>query len=421
MLAALLFAAAAHGQTPGAAELAARMERMLLENILPFWHPQTLDTVHGGYRLNHDARGAWLGDAPKAVVTQARMVWFFARMARAGYGDRQKMLDAAAHGYRFLTERMRDPRHGGYSWRVDATGRQVLAPKKHLYGQAFVLYALSEYAMASGRKDVLEEAVRLFDLLEEKAHDPRHGGYRESFNEDWTLPPAGEAGYLGVGPDVKLMNTHLHLLEAMTSFWRASALPLARERLIELIQIEGSAVVRHQWGACSDRHRLDWTPVLEGRGGHASYGHDLENIWLLEDALRAAGLPVQPWLGFFRHNFEYSMRFGWDARNGGFWDWGPLGRPAESRIKIWWVQAEALVSALTMYRLTGERQFREVFERTWQFIESHMADLENREWHAQVDEKRKPGGRKAHEWKGPYHNGRAMIECLALLRGLPWN
>jgi len=413
-----LFAAAAAAQGLKPAEAAARMERMLMDNILKFWHPHALDTEHGGYRLNHDERGVWKGDAPKAVVTQARMVWFFARMARAGHGDRKQMLDAAEHGYRFLMERMWDARHGGFFWRVDATGRQKLAPKKHLYGQAFALYALSEYAMASGRKDVLEAAVRLFELLEAKAHDPRHGGYLEYFNEDWTLPPADERGYMGVTRDFKLMNTHLHLMEAMTSFYRASALPLARERLIELITIEGSAVVRHAYGACSDRHRPDWTPVLDGPGGRASYGHDLENIWLLEDALRAAGLPVAPWTDFFRNNFEYSMKYGWDPRLGGFWDWGPLGKPAESRVKIWWVQAEALVSALAMYRLTGEPRYWNVFEKTWRFIEQFMADTERGEWWPQTDENGKPGGDKANAWKAAYHNGRAMIEGLLILRGL---
>jgi mannobiose 2-epimerase len=420
MVAALLLAlGTACAQAPASAATASRLERLLLDNILKFWHPHTLDRVHGGYLLNHDERGEWKGDAPKALVTQARTLWFFARMARAGFGERKQMLDAAEHGYRFLMGKMRDPRHGGFYWRVDATGNRPLAPKKHLYGQAFALYALSEYAMASGRKDVREAAVRLFELLEEKAHDRMHGGYFEYFNEDWTLPPPEERGYLGVGSDRKLMNTHLHLMEAMTSFYRATGHPLARERLVELITIEGSAVVRRQWNACTDRHRRDWTPDPEGPGGDASYGHDLENLWLLEDALRAAGLPVAPWIEFFRSNFDYAVRFGWDPRLGGFWDRGPLGKPATSRIKIWWVQAEALVSALTLYRLTGEKQYMDVFERTLQFVERHLVDAGRGEWWPQADEKGAAGGGKAGEWKGPYHNGRAMIECIALLKGLP--
>jgi mannobiose 2-epimerase len=47
-----------------------------------------------------------------------------------------------------------------------------------------------------------------------------------------------------------------------------------------------------------------------------------------------------------------------------------------------------------------------------------MADSQRGEWWPQVDEKLKPSGNKAYEWKAAYHNGRAMIECLAILRGL---
>jgi len=55
--------------------------------------------------------------------------------------------------------------------------------------------------------------------MEAKAHDKIYGGYIEWFNEDWTPAPPGETTYMGE-PDLKLMNTHLHLLEAMTAFYR---------------------------------------------------------------------------------------------------------------------------------------------------------------------------------------------------------
>ena len=48
------------------------------------------------------------------------------------------------HGYRFLKEKMWDAKNGGFYWEVDASGNQKLKSRKHLYGQAFGLYALSE-------------------------------------------------------------------------------------------------------------------------------------------------------------------------------------------------------------------------------------------------------------------------------------
>ena len=393
-------------------------EKTLNGNILDFWYPRAIDTIHGGYKINFGPAGEDRGDANKMLVTQARTVWLFARAARAGYGDRKQRLDAANHGYKFLTTKMWDAKNGGFAWEVDASGNRKTMPKKHLYGQSFALYALSEYALASGRKDVLDFAIRFFHLLEQKSHDKESGGYIEFFNEDWTPAAPGERSYMSADPGLKLMNTHLHLMEAMTTFYRASKLPLARDRLIELMSIESQAVVRRGITACTDQYRRDWTPVLDGTAARVSYGHDLENIWLLADAADAAGLPVAPYVDLFRENFAYSMKYGWDEKDGGFWYNGWFRQPADNRTKSWWVQAEALMSALTMYRLTGDSQYWEVFERTWAFVRDHVVDRQNGEWWQTVNEKLEKSGAKANGWKGGYHNGRAMIEAIALMKAL---
>lgn len=403
-------------QKPLPRNVGAEMKKALDENIHAFWYPKSLDTKRGGYHLHFGPDGAAAKEGPKGLVTQARMLWYFARMARAGHGDKAANLKAADHGYRFLTRQMWDPTYGGFAWEVDAAGQVRTKPKKHLYGQSFALYALSEYAMASGRKDVLDFAVKFFHILEKQAHDKRHGGYIEFFNEDWS--PAIEGSYMSAPGDYKLMNTHLHLMEAMTTFYRASKLPLARERLLELMTIESNAVVRKDMAACTDQYKRDWTPVLEGNGARISYGHDLENIWLLVDAAAAADVPVAPLMDLFRANFAYSMKYGWDEVNGGFWYWGPFNAPAAGRSKSWWVQSEVLVSALTMYRLTGDELYAQVFLKTWAFVNKHQIDWKNGEWWPEVDDSLKARGAKGGLWKAAYHNGRAMIECLTLLREL---
>lgn len=394
-----------------------KLEKNLKENIAGFWYPKTIDRKHGGYLLNHDAEGRFKGDGTKMIVTQARMVWLFARMARAGYGGAE-YLDAADAGYRFLKEKMWDPKNGGFYWEVDATGDQKLRPKKHLYGQSFALYALAEYSMASGKQEVLDFAMQFFDLLEQKAHDKTYGGYVEFFNEDWSAPPAGEISYMG-DPDFKLMNTHLHLLEAMTTFYRASKLPRARERLLELIAIESNTVVRKNLGACTDKYRRNWEPVLTGNYARVSYGHDLENIWLLIDACNAAGISPYPFLDLFRTLFDYSLKYGYDEAKGGFFNYGAFDQPAQNRAKVWWVEAEAIVSALYLHRLTHDAKYLRVFEKTCDWIEQSQTDWKHGEWHDTITPDGTPRGDKAHIWKAGYHDGRAMIECLEILKAKP--
>ncbi|NWG11941.1 MAG: AGE family epimerase/isomerase [Acidobacteria bacterium] len=396
------------------AKFAPRLEKILAQNISPFWQTKSLDRKHGGYTINFGPRSEPRGEGTKMIVTQARMVWFFARMARAGR-DVQRNLDAAEHGYRFLKEKMWDPDHGGFYWEVDATGTRKLRPRKHLYGQSFGLYAVSEYYLARGRKDVLDFATRIFDVLESRSHDKTHGGYVEFFNEDWTVPPENEISYMGTRPSAKLMNTHLHLMEAMTTFYRASKLPRARERLIELIAIQSNAVVRKDLGACTDRYLKDWTPILDGDAARVSYGHDIENVWLLMDACEAAGIPVYPLMDLFKALWQYSLRHGYDPSAGGFFDSGRFRQAADRLNKVWWVQSEAIVSALYMYRFTHDPLYLEIFDKTLHFIETRLIDWTNGEWHEFIKPDGSVGGSKAHAWKAGYHNGRAMIECLRLL------
>ena len=392
-----------------------KFEKILTENIASFWYSKSLDRRNGGYTINFGPDGELKGAGTKMIVSQARTVWLFSRLARAGYnGD--EYIEAADLGYRFLKEKMWDSKNGGFYWEVDATGDKKLKTRKHLYGQAFTLYAMSEFYLATGRKDALDFSVRLFNLLEAKAYDKTYGGYVEFFNEDWTPIAAGESSYMGAEPNHKLMNTHLHLLEAMTTFYRASKLPLARERLLELINIESNTVVRKNIGACTDKYDRDWTPRLEGDYASVSYGHDIENVWLLMDACDAAGVSNYPFVDLYRTLFDYSLKYGYDEVNGGFYDSGAFNRPADKRGKVWWVQTEAIVSALYMNRMTHDAEYLTVFKETSDYIEKYMVDWHSGEWHGEITPDGTARGDKANAWKAGYHNGRSMIECLQILK-----
>ncbi|HBY62515.1 MAG TPA: N-acylglucosamine 2-epimerase, partial [Solibacterales bacterium] len=249
-----------------------RLEKNLTESIVAFWYPRCLDKQHGGYHLHWGAKGE-RKEGTKAIVVQARMLWLSARLARAGY-RKQEMLAAAEHGYRFLKDKMWDAANGGFYWEVDATGERPVRRQKHLYGQAFGLYAVSEYAQASGRADVRDFAIRIYQTLEAKSHDREFGGYREFFSADWADPDPTERPYMGVAPGIKLMNTHLHLMEAVSTFYQATRHAPALARLAELMHIESSAVVRKGATACTDKYDRDWKPRLDGEWARVSYGHD---------------------------------------------------------------------------------------------------------------------------------------------------
>jgi mannobiose 2-epimerase len=221
---------------------------------------------------------------------------------------------------------------------------------------------------------------------------------------------------MGAPSDLKLMNTHLHLLEAMTTFYRASNLPIARERLLELINIESNTVVRKNLGACTDKYDPDWTARLDSGYDRVSYGHDIENIWLLMDACDAAGVSNYPFMDLYRTLFDYSMKYGYDGRSGGFFYTGRFNMAADDRSKSWWVQAETIVSSLRMYEYTKDPKYLSVFETTFGFIETKMVDWEVGEWHETISAQGQAQGDKGSIWKAGYHNGRSMIECIEILK-----
>ncbi len=403
------------------------LERILTENIIAFWSPTALDRQAGGFLLNRDNRNNPDSRTSKHIVMQSRMTWFFARLARAGYAPEQN-LQVARHGFEFMQRHMWDEAYGGFFREVDRFGRVATTSKaialqgteryKHLYGQSMALFALSEYALVSHDTRATARARDLFDLLEAQAHDAEYVGYREYFAPDWSPPPKSKLPHIGVArSSQKTVNTHLHLMEAMTTYYQLTQDPIALIRLRELIQIQSEHVVHKEYGVGVDRHERDWSAVRDRENLRASFGHDLENIQLLMEACTAAGLNEDAHLSYYRHLFDYALTYGWDEAKGGFYLSGPLGTPADRREKVWWVQAECLLAALKLYLHTKEESYARYYACILDWIARHQIDWNHGEWHRLVLENGRPFGEKVHpENKGAYHNGRAMIECLDLTK-----
>lgn len=399
------------------ADAEAMLERILVDNVIPFWSG-VVDDEHGGFRLHHDLAGRWCGPAPRHLVTQARTTWYFARLHRSPWGTADD-LRAARHGAAFLRDAHRDERHGGYHWLVDHTGRRPIERTKVVYGQAFVVFALSELA-AAGDAEAAASATELVALLEQHAHDPDHGGYVEFLDEDWSTPAAARRSPReGTPAGWKTRDTHLHLLEALLEFDRAVGGEGVADRLRELVTALTVSLRSPISGAVVERRTRQWGEPGAGRHDEAvSYGHDLEGVWLLDDTVRHLGDVPALLLPHHLAVFDQAVRYGIDHRRGGVAWSGYPGVRAGFRQRAWWVQAEALVACLAMARLTGEGRYLDVFASTLAWIVDHQVDWERGEWFEWVSPDGRPRGVKAGPWKGPYHSARAMLESLELIRQL---
>ena len=380
------------------------LQRILVDNIIRFWYPAAVDVDHGGYLANHDEAGRWLGPSPKHIVVQARVLWFFSRLARAGYGD--QYLEAARSGFEFLVRAMWNREAGGFHWSVSHDGARPEVTEQHVYGQAFGLFAVAEYALATGDPAARAFAGEIWSLIERRFHDREFGGY-------FTRLPVPSPEQDAVRT-VKSFNDHIHLLESLESLWRITPSESLRTRILELMLILTGSVRHPGADGARERHQRDWTPSDPAGRLRVSYGHDLEAGWLLLATADTLGLPPAPLVHQARSAMRVMLDHGRDPR-GGVCNSGPLRGRADDRQKIWWVQAEGLVACLDWYAHSGDEAARRAYLAQLDWIATRQVDWVHGEWHHTIHPSGRVSGGKAGPWKEPYHAGRAMLECLERL------
>lgn len=423
----------------GMDSLAGVLEESLFHDILRVWYPRNLDTVHGGYVSSFEYDWSRTeGPQVKALVQQARHVWTNAFIYR-NYPEKKEFLDYAAHGFRFLEESMWDDQFGGFYVLCHEDGSPVEESigDKRVYGQAFAMYGLSACYGVSRDPGALELAKKTFHWIEEHAHDPVYGGYFEMLHRDGS-PVLGEnhrETSLGDAPGTALKdyNSSIHLMEALTELYRVWPDSLVRARLEEMFLLIRDTFV-HPDGYLHLYFYPDWELVPEDEmrrrsGGnqwytqHFTYGHDVETAFLLLETAHTLGETDLKTLEIARRLVDHSLASGWDRENGGFYD---AGKRENGTIRIindhksWWGQAEGLNALLLMHSLyPGDpANYYGMFLKSWEHIETCLIDQEYGGWYnAALDthpESRKQ--RKSHLWKTTYHNVRAMVHCIQMLR-----
>lgn len=111
------------------------------EKILPFWM-KLRDEEQGGYYGYVDYDLKVNKRAVKGCILNSRILWFFSNACTCLKDP--SLLSYATHAYKFLRDVCLDYRYGGLYWSVTYDG-QVEDGTKHIYNQAFAVYALASY------------------------------------------------------------------------------------------------------------------------------------------------------------------------------------------------------------------------------------------------------------------------------------
>lgn len=379
------------------------LERELLRNIFPFW--SRLIREDGSFPGKVDVAGVVDLSAPVGAVMAFRVLWSLSAVHRkfpdSGAGD------YAARVYDFVVSNFVDRVNGGILWSVGPSG-EVVSSKKQSYAIGFAIYALSEYSIASGSSEACGLAMQLFRCLEEKAWDASSGGYVEALSADWT--PLEDVRLSDKDMNaVFTMNTHLHILEPYTSLYTLTSDASVRSAILRLLDIFRDRIYDTRTRHLGSFFNSCW----ERLDTEISYGHDIEASWLICEAADAVGVADRSY-----HDLADRLVM---ACEDGFRADGSLvyrydsGRWDEER--HWWVQAEAAVGLMKMYRRTADLIWLDRCHRTWDYIRNNIVDTVGGEWFWS----RLPDGSinrtedKAGFWKCPYHNSRMCVELLNML------
>lgn len=363
-------------------ELRQALQAELTEHILPYWL-RLEDTQNGGWYGQVLADETVVPTADRGAILYGRILWTFSAAYRLL--KRPEYLAAATRTKDYILNHFIDPQFGGVFWQVDYKGQPV-DTRKQFYALGFILYGLSEYVRITNDQHVLEQAVNLYQCIEQHAWDNTFGGYIEATLRDWSAI----SDYRLSNKDLnapKSQNTHLHIIEPYTNLYRVWPDEQLRASILRLMDVFIQHILR------KDNHlglfyEMDWKPM----GNAMSCGHDIEFSWLLDEAAEVVGV----------NQDEVVKRVAQAAKEGLQTNGAMHG--------TWWEQAETVIGYFNLYQRFGDEKGLAIAYTCWKAIEIYFIDHIHGEWYEHANNQ--PQADKAGFWKCPYHNSRMCLEIM---------
>ena len=382
------------------------VEHELTTGILPFWMEKMADNVQGGFYGRIDGDDKLHADAPKGAILNARILWTFSAAYRLL--RKPEYLETATRAKRYIIDRFYDKDFGGVYWSLTANG-EPLDTKKQVYAQGFAIYGLSEYARATGDREALDYAVKLFETVEKYSCDRDRNGYIEAFTREWK--PIEDMRLSDKDENTsKTMNTHLHILEPYANLYRVWKNERLERQLRNMLDLFTGKILNKKTYHLDLFFDNDWRTD----GNIISYGHDIEASWLIHEAALVLGdeallKRIEPVITNIARAADEGLNPDGSMIYERF-----TAEDRTDRELHWWVQAENVVGHVNLYQHFGDEKALDTAMKCWQFIKDKIIDHANGEWHWSLMPDGSVNRRddKAGFWKCPYHNGRMCMEII---------
>ncbi|MGA1978337.1 MAG: AGE family epimerase/isomerase [Bacteroidales bacterium] len=392
-------------QTSALRNLGSEARKNLVENILPFWINRMTDPK-GGYYGRMDGNNKLYPDADRGGILNARILWTFS----AAFMELKdsSYLQSATHARDYILDKFIDQEYGGAFLSVTSDGKP-LDTRKQTYTQAFFIYGLSEYYLATGDKAALDGARKIYECIEKYCFNPVSNGYYEVYSRDWKrihdhlIDEKTEN-------DEKTMNTHLHLLEAYTNLYRAWPDRHLAGRLKNLIELFIHKIVDSNTGHLIVFMNDNW----ERTSALNSYGHDIEASWLLNESAKVLGdKKIEREAGHLAVKIVHAAEEGLQPDGSLIYE-KDIASDHINTNRDWWPQAEAVTGFVKAYKLTGDQSYLTKALKCWEYIDKNMVDHVSGEWFNSISANGEvnKNADKAGFWKCPYHDSRMCLEMI---------
>lgn len=382
----------------------------ITHDVMPFWDKRCIDTQCGGYLTCFDREGN-LTDDKKYGWFQGRQLYTYALLYNR-VAPRKEWLDNAAHGYRFLRDKVYA---GGGRWNYRLTREgEVLIGTTSIFSDYHILQGVGEYLQAIGGGDAEDRRLLndCYDAMERNMFDPL---FKDIYENTWSETFIWHDMYMtclsAVIPCIPLLG------EARTR-------RLADECVDKITNWFARDDKRLVFEAVTRDNGIDMDTV---QGRFINPGHTMESAWFLmqlaelrgDEALLRRAVELCDWAYDAGHDKQMGglvsyldasgcepVAIDWFLETNSLWD-----------DKVWWSNAEALAAYAGCYAATGEKRYLERFETQHAYCRERFFDSEYGEWYERLhrDGSVKVAD-KGTEWKCAFHLVRALVFTVDAFR-----
>ncbi|WP_417370298.1 AGE family epimerase/isomerase [Gelidibacter japonicus] len=365
----------------------------LLNNIIPFWEENSIDSTHGGYFTCLDKTGE-VYDTDKFMWLQGRQAWTFSMLYNT-VEKNENWLTLAKHGVDFIIKHGMD-KDGNFYFSTTKEGKPLVQPY-NIFSDCFAAMAFSQYAIASGDDEIKQLAKKTYLNILKKKDNPK-GIYEKS---------TGERPLKSFSLPMILSNLVLELEGVLDEEEVNKTIDFSINEVMNVFLDKESGLIY-------EFVRPDGSHEDSFNGRLLNPGHGIEAMWFMIDigVRRKDNQLIEKAADTILRILEYS----WDETYGGiFYFMDALGKPPQQLEwdqKLWWVHLEALVALAKAYEHTGRNELMDWYEKVHNYAWSHFSDADNGEWYGYLNRQGEvlldlKGGK----WKGCFHVPRAMYQC----------